>query len=76
MAEKRQSSSDTLTAEYLKACSLIFEYGILSHENIESTSSVLLSNMVEGVKWFHQWKEELMQTQPGQHLIIQPYQAL
>lgn len=65
MVEKRQSSTDTLTAEYLKACSNIFENGILSHEKIESTSSTPLRNMAEGMKWFYQWKEELMQTHPG-----------
>ena len=64
MAEKHGSKNDTCTSEYLQACSQIFEYGILSHERIRSATSRPLANMAEGMKWFHNWKEEL-QTEPG-----------
>ncbi len=69
LAEKFYPSMNnchTYTAQYLKACSFIFEYGILSHEKIESAESRPLSNMTEGMKWFCAWKEEL-QSEPGSY---------
>ena len=69
MAEKRESNSHTCTSEYLQACSMIFEYGILSHEKIQSATSRPLANMAEGMKWFYNWKEEL-QAEPGYTIII------
>ena len=66
MAEKKEELREThlLTAEYLQACNLLFENGILSHEKITSVSSKALLNMAEGMKWFIKWKEEL-QDEPG-----------
>lgn len=47
IAEKKDTSKEahTLTANYLKACSMIFENGILSHEKITSMSSTSIANM-------------------------------
>ena len=66
MAEKKEELREThlLTAEYLQACNLLFENGILSHEKITPVSSKALLNMAEGMKWFMKWKEEL-QDEPG-----------
>lgn len=64
MAEKNSSNSDTCTAEYLQACNMMFENGILSHQKIQSTSSTTLSNIEEGFKWFKNWKHGL-QSEPG-----------
>ena len=63
MAEKHDifCNSHLLTAEYLQACNMMFQNGILSHEKITSTSSKALSNMEEGMKWFFKWKEELQE---------------
>ena len=71
MAEKDEyaKQSHVCMAEYLEACNLIFENGILSHEMICSSNSKALMNISEGMKWFLKWKEEL-QKQPGK--IIPP----
>jgi hypothetical protein len=53
-----------MASEFLKACHLIFEKGILSHEIILSSSSPCLSNISEGMKWFLKWKESV-QEDPG-----------
>ena len=67
MAEKKDEctkQTHVCTAEYLEACNLIFENGILSHEMICSPNSKALVYISEGMKWFLKWKEEL-QKQPG-----------
>ena len=65
MAEKNAlGETHTLTADYLTACSMIFENGILSHQKITSINSKPLTNITEGMKWFLKWKEEL-QEEPG-----------
>jgi hypothetical protein len=50
-----------MASEFLKACHLIFEKGILSHEIILSSSSPCLSNISEGMKWFLKWKESVQE---------------
>ena len=67
MADKKDEftkRSHVCSAEYLEACNLIFENGILSHEMIRSTESQALLNIREGMKQFINWKEEL-QKEPG-----------
>ena len=61
MAEKNDAlrETHTLTANYLTACSMIFENGILSHEKVTSMNSKPITNITEGIKWFLKWKEEL-----------------
>ena len=45
MAEKNAlGETHTLTADYLTACSMIFENGILSHQKITSINSKPLTN--------------------------------
>ena len=61
--------SHVCSAEYLEACNLIFENGILSHEMIRSTESQALLNIREGMKWFINWKEEL-QKEPGNITLL------
>ena len=66
MVEKKDEftqQSHVCTAEYLEACNLIFENGILSHEMICSLKSKSLVNISEGMKWFFKWKE--VQKEPG-----------
>lgn len=77
IAVKKDTSKEahTLTANYLKACSMIFENGILSHEKITSMSSTSIANMTEGMKWFHKWKEELQQ-EPGTMYICIIFMAI
>ncbi len=66
MAERKEEmkQSHVLTAEYLEACNLIFEKGILSHDPITSSKCACLTNISNGMKWFFKWKEEL-QENPG-----------
>lgn len=45
----RSGKAHMMTAEYLEACHLIFETGILSHDKISSVNSQCLS---EGMRWF------------------------
>uniref|UniRef100_A0A1X7SZ13 Transposable element P transposase-like RNase H domain-containing protein n=1 Tax=Amphimedon queenslandica TaxID=400682 RepID=A0A1X7SZ13_AMPQE len=60
IAEKKDTMKEphSLVANYLRACNMIFENGILSHEKITSMSSRPIVNMAEGMKWFFKWKEE------------------
>lgn len=73
MAEKDEitKQSHMCTAEYLEACNLIFENGILSHEMICSPKSKALANISEGMKWFFKWKQEL-QKEPGKYYCQLP----
>ena len=61
VADKTSAETHKLTADYLTACSFIFENGILSHEKVTSKNSTPLINIAEGLKWFLKWKEELVQ---------------
>lgn len=60
IADKRIVEQDNhkLTADYLTACSMIFETGILSHEKVSSEHSIPIRNISEGLKWFSTWKDE------------------
>ena len=72
MADKKDEftkQSHVCSAEYLEACNLIFENGILSHEMISSPESKALLNIREGMKWFINWKEEL-QKEPGNITLL------
>ena len=64
MAQNMDDTSHLLTAKYLKACNMIFETGILSHERITSSNSTPLINLEQGLSWFLNWKREL-QKEPG-----------
>ena len=52
MDEELQDSR-IATAQYLEACNLLFEQGILSH------SIVVLENMKKGYEYFKEWYQEL-----------------
>ena len=47
------------TFKYLDACNKLFERGILSHEVIDSLSSPVLHNMMEGFSYFERWHDAL-----------------
>lgn len=66
MVEKMHclGNAHDLTAQYLEACNLMFENGILSHDVITSSNSNCLENISKGMSWFIKWKEEL-QENPG-----------
>ena len=51
--------------EYLQACNLIFEEGILSEKGIHSLSSPPLLNMKKGYTHFVDWKEKLSLSKGG-----------
>jgi hypothetical protein len=73
MAERKDEElrqTHLLTAEYLEACNLIFEKGILSHDIISSPSdSACMANISKGMEWFFKWKEELHEN-AGMIIII------
>lgn len=48
---------------------MIFEKGILSHDKVTSINSAPIVNMKEGMKWFINWKQELLE-EPGIHSRI------
>ena len=55
MDEELQDSR-IATAQYLEACNLLFEQGILSHSIVSST---VLENMKKGYEYFKEWYQEL-----------------
>lgn len=59
-----------LTADYLEACNLIFENGILSHNVIIDSNSICLKNISKGIDWFVKWKEELQENPGKLHYIL------
>ncbi len=50
------------TAEYLEACNLLFEQGILSHSTINVVKDGVLQNMEKGYKYFKEWYQELRES--------------
>ncbi len=44
-----------MTSEYLEACHLIFEKGILSHMTISTKYQRVLENIKEGFSFFKEW---------------------
>lgn len=54
------AASTRLTVQYLEALNLIFEEGVLSHEQINSISSPVLEHMEQGYKFFTTWLESLL----------------
>ena len=45
----------TNTGEYLEACNLLFEQGMLSHRRINNSNSPVLTNIRKGMTFFEQW---------------------
>ena len=50
--------ASTKTAEYLDACNLLFEQGLLSHRRINNKDSPVLANIRKGMAFFEQWCAE------------------
>ena len=54
-------SSVLHTVEYLKACSYLFEEGILSHEKIQDpTQSSAFGNIERGYRYVTAWADSLL----------------
>jgi len=43
------------TLAYLKACSLLFEQGFLSHDRIRSMDCDIIKNITQGYEYFSGW---------------------
>lgn len=52
------AASVKLTADYLEACNLIFERGILSRKMIKGVNSPVLENIKDGFQFFVNWFEK------------------
>lgn len=52
--------SHIATAEYLEACNLLFEQGILSHSIVDNENSQVLKNMKQGFSYFSEWYDEMV----------------
>lgn len=50
------------TTEFLEACNLLFEKGILSKKIIRSMDSPVIRNIRKGFKFFSDWYEKHKQT--------------
>ena len=48
------------TLAYLKACHLIFEQGLLSHDQIRSMDCEILTNIAKGYEYFTEWLSSLI----------------
>lgn len=57
LAEQKPSSQSLLekTAQYLEACHMIFERGILSHKLVKCPDCQVLNNIKEGFQFFQEW---------------------
>ena len=53
-------SGDQMTLNYLQALNYFFERGFLSHDNITSMDSHVLSGMEYGYQFFTDWLDELL----------------
>ena len=47
--------TSTNTGEYLEACNVLFEQGMLSHRRINSKNTPVLTNIRKGMAFFEQW---------------------
>ena len=54
------AASTRLAVQYLEALNDLFEEGFLSHQQINSISSPVLSHMEQGYKFFTTWLESLL----------------
>ena len=43
------------TGEFLEACNLLFEQGMLSHRRINNSNSPVLTNTRKGMTFFEEW---------------------
>ena len=48
-------AASTKTGEYLDACNLLFEQGLLSHHRVNNKDSSVLENIKKGMSFFEQW---------------------
>ena len=57
LAEEPKDSQDSakLVANYLEACNLIFENGLLSLCRINSLNSPIIHNIKKGMNFFDKW---------------------
>ena len=55
LASTGSDEGSTNTGEYLEACNLLFEQGMLSHRRINNSNSPVLTKIRKGMKFFEQW---------------------
>lgn len=62
LSETRPSEEEEHKAvyDYLKACSLLFEEGTLSHDLIDVKHTEVLKNMDKGFAFFEKWRDSLI----------------
>lgn len=54
--------ASTKTGEYLDACNLLFEQGLLSYRRVNNKDSSVLKNIKQGMSFFEQWCADHMDT--------------
>jgi hypothetical protein len=76
LADRRpdEKAEHMATYDFLKACNLLFEEGILSEKPIKSMSSSLLENMKNGFVYFCDWREKLSHSEPNGYKFRDPNQ--
>jgi len=47
--------ASTKTGEYLDACNLSFEQGLLSHRRVNNMDSSVFGNIKKGMSFFEEW---------------------
>lgn len=62
MAMMPNQESALKTAEFLEACNLIFEKGMLSHRRINNANSPVLENIKKGIEFFQKWCHDHKET--------------
>ena len=50
-----QGAAAAKVSEFLEACNLLFERGLLSRQRVNSNSSQVLNNIRNGLKFFEMW---------------------
>ena len=60
-AAEEEINSTKATIEYLTACNQLFECGILSHDRVAACNDKVLRSMSQGMHFFYEWAEELLQ---------------
>ena len=55
LAREPNQEASGKTAEYLDACNLLFEQGLLSRQRINNRESPVLANIKRGMSFFEEW---------------------
>ncbi len=63
------------TYNYLKACNLLFEHGLLSKEPVYSVNSTVVQNIKTGYAYFEHWCDEILSNTDEKSLRIKQFLA-